>query len=203
MRVAALYDIHANLAALDAVLEEVYRANADRIIVGGDVFPGPMPVETIERLLAIDLPIDFIRGNGDREVLAAMHGTETSTLPQQAREILRDNAQRLGRRYEATIASWPATLRLNIPGSGDVLFCHATPRSDTEIFSESTPEEQLLPILADAGAPIVICGHTHVQFDRMIGNTRVVNAGSVGMPFQEPGAYWLLIDAGIQLRRTL
>ena len=70
MRVAALYDIHANLAALDAVLAEVYREKADQIVIGGDVFPGAMPVQTIERLLALDLPIHFIRGNGDREVLA-------------------------------------------------------------------------------------------------------------------------------------
>jgi predicted phosphodiesterase len=203
MRVAALYDIHGNLAALDSVLAEVYRERVDQIVIGGDVFPGSTPVETVERLLAINLPVEFIRGNGDREVLAAMHGAETSTLPEQARQMLRSNAQQLGERYRSLIASWPATLRLNISGLGEVLFCHATPRSDTEIFTERTPEAELLPIFAEAGAPVVICGHTHVQFERVIGNTRVVNAGSVGMPFQEPGAYWLLIDSEIQLRRTM
>lgn len=185
MRVAALYDIHGNLPALDAVLAQVHRERVDRILIGGDVFPGPMPVETIERLLAIELPIDFIRGNGDREVLATMHGSETSTLPLGARKMLRSNAQLLGSRYESLIASWPATLRLDFAGLGDVLFCHATPRSDTEMFTHATPEEQLMPIFAEADARVVICGHTHVQFDRMVGSTRVVNAGSVGMPFKE------------------
>ena len=47
-----------------------------------------------------------------------------------------------------------------------------------------------------------VCGHTHVQFDVRVGRTRVVNAGSVGMPFEKPGAYWLLLDGGVELRRT-
>ena len=50
--------------------------------------------------------------------------------------------------------------------------------------------------------PLVICGHTHMQFDRTIGNLRVVNAGSVGMPFGEPGTYWLLLGPKVELRRT-
>src|SRR5262245_30365907 len=77
MRVAAIYDIHANLAALKAVLEEVSRADVDEVVVGGDVFPGPQPLETLARLLDINMPVQFILGNGDREVLAQMRGTQT------------------------------------------------------------------------------------------------------------------------------
>jgi predicted phosphodiesterase len=84
-----------------------------------------------------------------------------------------------------------------------VLFCHATPRNDTEIFTRLTPEERLLPLFAGLGVSTVICGHTHMQFDRMIGRVRVVNAGSVGMPFGSPGADWLLLGPGIELRHTL
>ena len=72
MAVAAIYDIHANLPALEAVLEDIRRAKADRIVVGGDVLPGPMPRETMQCLLALELPLQFIHGNGDREVLAAI-----------------------------------------------------------------------------------------------------------------------------------
>jgi diadenosine tetraphosphatase ApaH/serine/threonine PP2A family protein phosphatase len=85
---------------------------------------------------------------------------------------------------------------------GDVLFCHATPRNDTEIFTRCTPEERLAPIFSGLGVEIVVCGHTHMQFDRAIGSVRVVNAGSVGMPFGRPGAYWLLLGPDVQLRRT-
>lgn len=94
------------------------------------------------------------------------------------------------------------TLRVMIPGLGEVLFCHATPSSDTEIFTRLTPEERLVPVFEMLNVSVVVCGHTHVQFDRMIGATRVVNAGSVGMPFGEPGADWLLLGPAIELRHT-
>ena len=74
MRVAALYDIHGNLPALDAVLDDVAPRPVDRIVVGGDVLPGPMPRETLERLQSLDVPVRFMRGNGDRETLAEVDG---------------------------------------------------------------------------------------------------------------------------------
>ena len=83
-----------------------------------------------------------------------------------------------------------------------MLFCHATPRNDTEIFTRLTSEDRLLPVFEGLNVPLVVCGHTHMQFDRTIGRTRVVNAGSVGMPFGEPGAYWLLLGPDVQLRHT-
>jgi predicted phosphodiesterase len=100
------------------------------------------------------------------------------------------------------LAGWPATLRVQIRGSIEVLFCHATPRNDTEIFTSLTAEDRLLPVFAGVNEPVVVCGHTHMQFDRAIGKIRVLNAGSVGMPFGEPGAYWLLIGPDVQLRHT-
>ena len=77
MRVAAIYDIHGNLPALEAVLQDIRQAEVDHVVVGGDVLPGPMPRETITCLLDLDIPVQFIQGNGDREVLALMRGTET------------------------------------------------------------------------------------------------------------------------------
>jgi putative phosphoesterase len=201
MRVAALYDIHGNLPALEAVLEEVRQSGIDRVIVGGDVVPGPMPRETIEHLLSLDLPVQFIRGNGDREVLARMRGIETGAVPEPFREAIRWSGAQI-RDHEALLDSWPATLSLEIPGIGVTLFCHATPRSDTEIFTRRTPDDRLLPMFEAVDAGLVVCGHTHMPFDRTIGRTRVVNAGSVGMSFSGPGAYWMLLDRDVQLRRT-
>lgn len=201
-RVAAIYDIHGNLPALEAVLQDIRQAGVEHAVVGGDVLPGPMPTETLECLLNFDIPTQFILGNGEVAVLAQRAGKENTGLPEQAREPVRWTAQQLDGEYEKVISGWPKTLRFAISGFGEVLFCHATPRSDTEIFTKWTPEERLLPIFQDAGVPLVICGHTHMQFDRMIGKTRVVNAGSVGMPFGEPGAYWLLLGTNVELRRT-
>jgi putative phosphoesterase len=202
MPIAAIYDIHANLPALEAVLQDIRQAEVDHVVVGGDVLPGPMPGETMRYLLDLDFPVQFIQGNGDREVLAAMRGTETSTLPVQAREVIRWTAQQLHPEYEQVLASWPETVRVQIRGLGDVLFCHATPRNDTEIFTRLTPEDHLLPVFEELNVRVVVCGHTHMQFDRVIGKIRVLNAGSVGMPFGEPGAYWLLLGPDVQLRHA-
>src|SRR5437762_8935945 len=65
MRVAALYDVHGNLPALEEVLRDVRRERVDEIVVGGDVLPGPMPRETLDLLMACDIPVRFIRGNGN------------------------------------------------------------------------------------------------------------------------------------------
>jgi putative phosphoesterase len=205
MPVAAIYDIHANLPALEAVLQDIRRAEVDHLVVGGDVFPGPMPCETIKYLLDLDIPIQFIRGNGDREVLAKMGGKETDwyrSAPESWREPVRWTAQQLQPELEQLLASWPETLCVEIRGLGEVLFCHATPRNDTECFTRLTPEERLLPIFAGIHAAIVVCGHTHMQFDRTVGEIRVLNAGSIGMPFGKPGAYWLLLGPDVQFRHT-
>jgi predicted phosphodiesterase len=202
MRVAALYDIHGNLPALEAVIADVRRAGVDQIVVGGDVVPGPMPRETLEYLLALDIPVQFIEGNGDRDVLARMRGVEPLSVPAEFRDAIGWNATQLHPEFEPLLAGWPQILRLALPGLGDVLFCHATPRSDNEIFTRLTPEPRLVPIFGRLNVVVAVCGHTHMQFDRLVGQTRVVNAGSVGMPFGDPGAYWLLIGPDVQLRRT-
>lgn len=202
MRVAALYDIHGNLPALEAVLQDVRQESVDLIVVGGDVLPGPMPRETIDCLLNLDVPIKCIRGNGDREALTWARGTETNAIPEPFREAMRWVARQLRPDDEQWLASWPETVRVEARGPGEVLFCHATPRNDTDIFTRLTPDARLRPIFDEAGAALVVCGHTHMQFDRTIGTTRVVNAGSVGMPFDEPGAYWLLLGSDVELRRT-
>ena len=202
MRVAAIYDIHGNLPALEAVLQEIRQAEVDQIVVGGDVLPGPMPCETLARLENLDIPVQFIQGNGEAAVLAQMAGKDTDAVPEQAREAVRWVAQQLDSEHERFLDSWPKTLRVDVPGLGEVLFCHATPRNNTEIFTRFTPEDRLLPIFEGLNVPVVICGHTHMQFDRTIAGVRVVNAGSVGMPFGKPGAYWLLLGPDIQLRHT-
>src|SRR5829696_2555008 len=94
-RVAAIYDIHGNLPALEAVLDDIRRADVDHVVVGGDVFPGPMAREALACLLDLDIPVQFIRGNGDRVVLAQIAGTEPSEVPEQFREVVRWVAQQL------------------------------------------------------------------------------------------------------------
>jgi len=202
MRIAVLNDIHGNLPALEAVLEEVRGAGVDRIVVGGDVFPGPMPHQVMRRLQNAGPPVEFIYGNGDVVVREQLEGKRPARLPEAYLPMVKWNAEQLDASERDAIASWPMTLRIDVPPLGDVLFCHATPRNENEIFTHVTSEDRLIPVFDAAGAAVVVCGHTHMQFDRMVGRTRVINAGSVGMPFGPAGADWLVLGAGVDLRHT-
>jgi predicted phosphodiesterase len=215
MPVAVLYDIHGNLPALEAVLRDARESGVDQIVVGGDVLPGPMPVETLAHLMRVDVPVQFIRGNGELAVLAEMVATDDPStvtywgttsgepLPEPLRKIVRWTAQQLRPEDERLLSSWPKTLRLDIVGFGQVLFCHATPQNEVDCFTRLTPEDRLSPVFENLDVELVVCGHTHMQFDRVVGKVRVVNAGSVGMPFQQlAGAFWLLLEPDVQLRHT-
>jgi len=205
-RVAALYDIHGNLPALEAVLKEVHRAAVDRIVIGGDVVPGPMPQDVLDVLHRIEVPTDFIQGNGDREVLAAIRGTETPWFRgarEEWRAQVKWTAEQLVSAAEDEFAAWTATVTLEIAEIGEVLFCHATPHNDVDCFTRLTPDARVRRLLAGVTAPTVVCGHTHMQFDRGVDNIRIINAGSVGMPFGSPGADWLLLGPGVELRHTI
>ena len=203
-RMAALYDIHGNLPALEAVLAEVEQAEVDLIVIGGDVFPGPMAAECLDRLLACGISIVKVRGNGERAILECRDGRLSQKLPAAALAAIEWHAANLDPRHEQMLLSntWQPTIRLGVPGTGTVLFVHATPIRDTDIFTERTPDDALHRVFANADADVVLCGHTHLQFERTLGDLRIVNAGSVGMPFDGPGACWALIDGGVTLRRT-
>ncbi len=202
MRIAALYDIHGNLPALAAVLAEVVAFGADAIVVGGDVMPGPMVRESLAALEAPQIPAQFITGNGEADVLAARTGRMPERVPPPVHDVVRWTGAQLSDERAASISAWPATITVDVPDVGRILFCHATPTDDNEIFTEVTPDEALISRFGSVDADIVVCGHTHMAFDRSVGGKRVVNAGSVGMPFGPPGADWLLIDGDLELRHT-
>jgi predicted phosphodiesterase len=194
VRVAALNDIEGNLAALEAVLAEAEEAGVDAVVCGGDVVTGPFPAEVLDRLTSL-ADVRFLRGNLERLVLegADEYGRDWS-----------DERLRLGDARLAETASWPLTVELEIDGLGRALFCHAIPTADEPIFTRITPDDVVAELIGDVAADVVVCGHTHMQFDRLLPTgLRVVNAGSVGAPFERPrGAYWALLGAAVELRRT-
>ena len=203
MRVAAIYDIHGNLPALNAVLEEISEVSPDLLLVGGDIVSGPMPKATLDRLLELESKVCCIQGNADREVVTAFDGLPLDVnVPEDVREATIWVAKQLEYRHRNFLAQLPRHAVLPIDNLGDVLFCHGSPRSDEEIITVATPEARLREMLIGVEQNIVVCGHTHMQFDRHLGNKEIVNAGSVGMPYGEPGAYWLLLGPQIVLRKT-
>jgi predicted phosphodiesterase len=202
LHVAAIYDIHGNLPALEAVLEEVATARVDAVVVGGDVLPGPMPKECLDRLFDLRLPTHFIHGNGESAALEILQGRIPEKVPEAFRPAIQWSAEQLPDEYRLAIARWPLTFRLSIDGLGEVLFCHATSRNDTELITRLSPDERFREVFPGFENIVAVCGHTHMQFDRTVDALRIVNAGSVGMPFGEPGAHWLLLGPDVQHRRT-
>jgi putative phosphoesterase len=179
MRVAALYDVHANVPALQAVLADVEREDVDTILFGGDLTWGPAPHEALS--LVRSLPeTRFVRGNCDREP----DEWERESLTEEEVAFL----QGLPERQELD----------------GVLYCHATPRSDEEVVTPATSDEDVAEILSGVENRAVVVGHTHMQQDRSIGDVRWVNAGSVGMAYEgELVACWALVDDGeVELRKT-
>lgn len=202
-RVAALYDIHGNLPALRAVIDEVRAEGVDAIVFGGDFLPGPLPTATLDAVLDLDIPSQSLRGNGDRVVFRHLDGLDIDEVAERFRPSVIWNAGQLLPRHVNFLRSLPTTISLPVQGVGRALFCHATPLSDTDIFTADTLSSVLEPLFAEVDADLIVCGHTHMQFDRMVGDKRIVNAGSVGMPHGDAGAYWLLLGPSIELRRTM
>ncbi len=178
--VAALYDIHGNLAALEAVLAEV--PDDATIVVGGDICAGgDQPSETLTRLRGLGDRVRWVRGNADRELFPGEGGLVPEPLVEATRGKL--SKEEIGFLHEL-----PETQQV-----GDVLYCHASPRNDVDIFTERTPDESIAFLFGGLHVAAVVCGHTHTQYEREVTGVHVVNARSVGMPYEEePGAYWLL-----------
>ena len=142
---------------------------------------GPLPVETVDRIRSLDARA--IRGNADRDL-------DDEWLEQQ-----------LGPERLEWLTSRPEQLELEVEGLGRLLFCHGSPRSDEEMLLKTTPEEQLAELLDGVDADVVVCGHTHMQFDRTVGSKRVVNAGSVGLAYGARGAHWVELGPDVVHRR--
>lgn len=187
-RIAVLCDIHGNLPALEAVAGVV---DSDIVVVGGDIASGPFPLETLGLLRALPMPVHFVRGNADRVF-------DLEGIPEPNRSARLWVAERLGEENLRFLRELPLDVVID-----SFHFCHGAPGSDTETITRLTPDERLRSLLAGVGEPVVVCGHTHVQFDRVVDNVRVLNAGSIGAPYEaEPAAYWLEVGPEVRFRRT-
>lgn len=199
--VAVLSDIHGVLPVLEAVLDAPGVRAADRVVVTGDHASGPQPVAVLDRLRALGDRATLVRSNADRELVAVARGAPID-IPD---EVTPWAAQQLASADVDLLAALPDRVTLTVEGFGPVLFCHATPRDDTEIvLVDSSPERwaEVLDGVPDEVATVV-CGHTHMPFVRLVDRRLVVNPGSVGMPYGRPGGHWALLhDGSVTLHRV-
>ncbi|MBT2601120.1 MULTISPECIES: metallophosphoesterase family protein [unclassified Oceanobacillus] len=200
MRIAAIYDIHGNYSALKAVLEEVRKTNVEEVIVGGDLAWGPEPRQVMDLLMNYKDEFIFIRGNADREV-AYRHGKEQG-LDDFVADLNHWCADQLTEQQINFLKNLPEKKVLNVDGLGEVLFIHGSPRSDEEAIRINTPEEEIRPMIENVPQDIIVCGHTHIQFDRIIGGKRIINAGSIGLQSRADGACWALVGPKVELKVT-
>jgi predicted phosphodiesterase len=198
VRVAALYDVHGNLPALEAVLAELDREQPDAIVFGGDIIAGPMPRETFDRVRALGHRAHLIRGNADRIVLELRRGARQGDMGFADDWV----GEQLSDEQADFLESLPLTVTLDVDGLGPTLFCHATPNDDEEIFTERDPDEVVAEMLDGVKEGTVVCGHTHIQVDRGVSRWRVVNVGSVGIAYGGVGAHWALLGPDVDLRQT-
>jgi len=193
MRVLALYDIHGNIDALKAVLDDA--PTPDLVLVGGDAVPGPFCNETLDLLQT--LPTKWVRGNGEREVTEAIDAAEPAE-DDWAAITAALTLKEIGAHRARPFIHLPLTETID-----GVLYCHATPRDDNEILTRISPDERYADALANVNAQIVVAGHTHQQHDRTVGPTRFLNAGSVGLPYEGDGAArWLWVADGVPHARS-
>jgi predicted phosphodiesterase len=194
-KVAALYDVHGNLPALEAVLAEVEREQPDLVVFGGDILAGWLPREVLAEVRALPAA-RFVSGNCEREMISVFDQGGGGRY-----EMTTYAAHQLTGSDRDFLAGWEPNLTVEIEGLGPVMFCHATPRSDETILTPYTPDDEVEAELE--GAPeVVVYGHIHVQGDRRLPGHRLVNAGSVGMSYGETAACWALLGPDVQLRRT-
>jgi predicted phosphodiesterase len=195
---ALLYDVHGNLAALDAVVADAESAGAERFVLGGDyALFGPQPAETVARLRELGDAATWIRGNGERWTASPDDAPDNEVVPG---AIVACRAE-LGDVLVDELAALPEGVTV-----GETAFVHGSPVSDVRSFMPEPmgDEEELL---AGVVAPRLVFGHTHLTFARQSvdGRVSLVNPGSVGMPFDGDirAAYALLHDDGrIEHRRV-
>ncbi len=180
MLLAVLSDIHGNLSALEAVLDDLERERVDEFVCLGDVALGPQPAETVDCVRALGCAV--VMGNWDAWVL------EGFPLPAggPGRRFVEQGewwAGKLPAKDHAFLRTFVPRIELGL-GEARILCFHGSPASYDDMILATTPHDELLGMLAGFDYPLMLAGHTHVQLVRVVEGTMVVNPGSVGLPFR-------------------
>ena len=181
MKLALIADIHGNMFAFDAILEDIRRHNVDQLLCLGDVAAGgPQPHEVIQRLRELACPI--VMGNTDAWLLEPVLKEHVDTFSKYTQDIEYWSAQQLSAEDKAFIKTFQPTIEWPLDDNKTLLAYHGTPRSFTERLLATTPDAQLDEIFTSTTAQILVGAHTHIQLYRRYRDKIILNPGSVGMP---------------------
>jgi putative phosphoesterase len=182
MRIAVMGDIHANLPALRAVIDDVAKIGAEALYCVGDVVGrGPHPNEVVEELRRLEIPT--VQGNWDEAVGMDREQTgaafATTDAEHEGNASMRWTAETMTDENRAWLRQLPQTLRLTIAGRSVYLF-HGSPLKANEYLWASRPSRVLARIASDEADDLFAFGHTHEAFHRVVGQAHFVACGSVG-----------------------
>jgi len=200
-RLAVLSDIHSNLPALEAVLDDLKQFTIDQIVVAGDVVNwGPFSRQVMERLM--DLHPAVIRGNNelyltDWQTSRAPEHWKIFTLPPYT-------IAQLGDYWMNVISSWPDALSLRFRDASAIRVVHGSPRSPFEPIHPITDDSEVEAMLNGVQENTLIAAHSHLVLDRQVNNWHILNAGSVGNPLDGnmTASYMLLESTGDSWKAT-
>jgi putative phosphoesterase len=198
VRLAIVSDIHGNLAALEAVLEDLGAVKPDLVVHGGDlVFNGPHPAECIDRIRELGWP--GVMGNTD-EALWALPATLSENSVRMFKVIAGATTSLLG----AERVAWLKSLPLEWRDADRLALVHAVPRDTWEVVPPDAGDAELREIYGPLDAELVVYGHIHRPYIRSLGAFTLANSGSVGMPFDgdRRAAYLLVDDGRPEIRRV-
>jgi predicted phosphodiesterase len=181
MRFLCVSDIHGHAVALDAVIKEADSLGWDQLVACGDLcFPGPAPLAVWKTLLSHRALC--VQGVGDR-ALAQVDPNKLSATSEVERnriERLRQVQHELGEIIVTRLGQLPTVATLPIESGHTLLAVHGSPLDPSEPFSLEMSDDELIALLGDEPGDLIICGGSHVPFDRSVADVRIVNVGSVG-----------------------
>lgn len=203
MKIAVISDIHGNMQALEAVLEDIKKENCDKIFCLGDLaMAGPEPVKAIELIKNLYEEsyekgnFELIQGNTD-EMIGDYNtfGEEVKSKFPIMAAALENDVKIIPENLKEFLKNLPKQKELEIEGV-KILLVHGSPRKNDENISPDLPIEKIEEMIAGTNAELIFCGHTHIPCGYQTTTKQtVVNDGSVGRPFTpNPQACYAIAD---------
>ena len=188
MKIAVISDVHGNLVALEAALQDIEREQVDQIVCLGDVATtGPQPHETVEKLKLVGCPV--VMGNSDEWALnqgpLELHGDASEEEKRKATEIELWSAKQLRRADLDYMRTFKSIIELSLGNDKEKLLCfHGSPKSNKDFIHATTLDVELERMTSGTTALILAGGRAHTQMIRRFRKMLIINPGSVGLPYE-------------------